>query len=323
MKTITLLALLFLGFSSYGQVPDADRFFPIETSHSYIEFSVKYMGYAKVKGRFADFSGMIFYDDQDLSKMAATIIVKTESIDTDLEFRDNDLKSENWFDAKQFPTIKFQSTKSTATPQGFDVTGNLTIKGITKEVVINMNKPSGILKDVRSDAQVILTGTTKINRIDFGIEGKKWSGVKEGITAVEDNVDLEFSLLAKQIKKDNFINFVSNPQSPPGKLYAIAKDKGVKDAVTEFEKMKAAGGVKEFALINVAYMLQLEGRNPDAITLLEADRSAFPDAAIVYQRLGLAYLKGGDRKKAKENFQMAIDKDQASAESIELLRHMN
>jgi polyisoprenoid-binding protein YceI len=138
MKTaLTVLSLAFIFFRSQGQDSGADRYFPIEKSHSYIEFSVKYMGYAKVKGRFADFSGMIYYDDKDLSKMSATIGVKVESIDTDLDFRDNDLKSENWFDAKQFPFIQFQGKKSIATSVGFDVTGDLTIKGVKKEVVID------------------------------------------------------------------------------------------------------------------------------------------------------------------------------------------
>jgi len=322
MKVASILVLLLIHvLVASGQVSEADHFFPIETSHSYIEFSVKYMGYAKVKGRFADFSGMIYYDDQDISKMSATISAKVESIDTDIDFRDNDLKSDNWFDARQFPMINFQSKRSVATAEGFDVTGDLTMKGITKEVTIHMNKPSGVVKDARSDVQVILTGAARINRIDYKIEGKNWSGIKEGITAVEDNVDLEFSLLAKQIKKDNFKYWVGSVEQPAGKLYAIVKDQGVKAAITEFDKMKAANALKEFALIDASYMLQLEGRGQEAISLLEVNRNAFPDRSLVYQQLGMAYLRAGNRQKAKENFQMSREKDPGNSQVDELLRH--
>jgi polyisoprenoid-binding protein YceI len=320
MKTALLVTLLlFISLEAFPQQSEADRFFPVERSHSYIEFSVKYMGYAKVKGRFADFSGMIYYDDKDISKMSATITVKVESIDTDLDFRDNDLKSENWFASKEFPLIRFQSRKSVPTSQGFDVTGELTIKGITRDVVIHMNKPSGVVKDARSDAQVILTGTTSIKRSDFNVEGKNWSGVKEGITAVEDNVDLEFSLLGKQIKKDNFRFWVSNLEKPPGKLYALARDKGPTAAIEEFSKMKNENAVQQQALNSAAYMLQLEDRVGDAIQLLEANHAAFHTDAATLHELGFAYLRKGNKERAKEAFKLA---DAGDPVTQEVLRHL-
>lgn len=321
-KSIYFVAILFAvtTFSARSQPAEADRFFPIETSHSYIEFSVKYMGYAKVKGRFADFSGMIYYDDKGLERMSASVVVKVESIDSDLEFRDNDLKSENWFDAKQFPLITFVSKRSVPTANGFDVTGDLTIRGITKEILIHMAKPSGVLKDVRGDSQIIVTGTSRINRVEFGIEGKNWSGIKEGITAVENDIDLEFSLLAKQIKKDNFKNWVSNPQMAPTTIYNAAS-RSLAAATIEFEKLKEERNLTENTLITVGYMLQLEGKTKDAITILEQNTKAFPEATRAYQELGLAYLRSGNKSKAKENLQIAVQKDAANAQASELLRH--
>jgi polyisoprenoid-binding protein YceI len=320
MKTALIVTCFFFVFlQSFGQVAEADRFFPIERSHSYIEFSVKYMGYAKVKGHFADFNGVIYYDDKDISKMSATIVVKVESIDTDLDFRDNDLKSEEWFDAKQFPLITFKSKRSVPTPAGFDVIGDLTIRAVTKETTVHMNKPSGVLKDVRADAQVILTGTTSIKRSEFGIEGKRWSGIKEGITAVEDNIDLEFSLLAKQIKKENFKNWVSNLENPPGKLYTIAKEKGPRAAIEEFTKMRKDNTVQPVALITAAYMLQLENRADDAIQLLEANQAEFPADVKTSQELGFAYLRKGNREKAKQIFSAADVNDPTVSEA---LRHL-
>src|SRR5882672_4974683 len=113
------------------------QFYSVDDGHSYVEFSIKYMVYAKVKGRFTKFPGLLRYDDKDLAKTSSTVLFKIESIDTDLEFRDNDLKSANWFDAKQFPTMLFKSKKAIPSAQGFDVVGDLTLKGITKEIVLH------------------------------------------------------------------------------------------------------------------------------------------------------------------------------------------
>jgi len=321
-KASIVLFLFFVCLRSFAQLAEADRFFLIERSHSYIEFSVKYMGYAKTRGHFAEFFGMLYYDEKDVSKISATMTVNVESIDTDVDFRDNDLKSDNWFDANQFPLIRFQSKKSTPTAQGFDVTGDLTIKGITKEVTIHMNKPSGVLKDVRSDSQVIVTGTTSIKRTDFNIEGKNWSAVKEGITAVDDQVDLEFSLLCKQIKKENFKNWVSNLEKPPGKLYTIAKEKGVKAAIDEFNKMRSENAVQQLALNYAGYMFQLEGRVDEGVQLLEANHAAFPDDADVCRELAFAYLRQGNREKAKAMFKTSAEKDPGSPMTQEALRHL-
>src|SRR5579859_1879403 len=141
MKKITVFfVLIALAMSAAGQQKklDINQFYPIDACHSYVEFSVKYMGYAKVKGRFGEFSGLFRYDDSDPSNTSVTLMIKTESIDSDLEFRDNDLKSENWFDAKKFPAINFKSKGITKRKDGFDVTGDLTIRDVTKEVVLHL-----------------------------------------------------------------------------------------------------------------------------------------------------------------------------------------
>jgi polyisoprenoid-binding protein YceI len=168
MKKIFLF--VFLSYSAIAQDKlDLSQLFPIEASHSYVEFTVTYMGYARFKGRFTDFSGLVRYDQKDLSHTSASLSIKTESIDTDNDFRDKDLKSENWFDVVKYPTIVFASKKSVAVSGGLEITGDLTIKGITKEVVLKMQPPSGIVKDVRGDLQVIFNGTTKIDRTEFGL----------------------------------------------------------------------------------------------------------------------------------------------------------
>ena len=186
MKTqlIILVAVLLAGSSiAQKKLPDKKirQFYEINRGHSYLEFSVLYMGYAKVKGRFAEFEGMLRYDENDLLNTSISLNIKVASIDTDLDWRDNDLKSDAWFDAEKFPLMSFQSKRIIAKEQGFDVVGDLTIRDVTKEVTIIMNPPSGVLKDTRGDSQVIFTGNLTIDRTDYGIEGERWSKIKENI----------------------------------------------------------------------------------------------------------------------------------------------
>jgi len=90
-KIIGCFALITMVIMSVKGQPknlNMSQFYPIDAGHSYLEFSIKYMGYAKVKGRFGEFSGMFRYDEADLANTSVTLLIKTESIDSDLEFRD-------------------------------------------------------------------------------------------------------------------------------------------------------------------------------------------------------------------------------------------
>ena len=322
MKTL-ILALLISSQAIAQKNLTMDQFYPIDAGHSYIEFAVKYMGYAKVKGRFGEFSGMFRYDAKDAENISVTLVIKTESIDTDLEFRDNDLKSENWLDAKKFPSIKFTSKKTSKKGEGFDVTGDLSIRDVTKEVVLHLDQPSGVVKDVRGDAMVIFTGRISINRTDYGVEGKKWSAVKEGITAVENEVTIEFSILGKQLKAGNFSNWVSDEARPQGKLYKIAKEKGVDACLSEFQKMKNENTANENTLIIASKMILLEGNTDAAIKLREANQQAFPTSSTVSFSLCEAYATKGDWTKAKENFAKAKELDPANTQALEVLKNLN
>ncbi len=322
--TIVVLTLITVAFPILGQTTQArfGEFFPIERSHSYIEFSVKYMGFAKVKGRFAQFSGLIRYDEKNISNTSVSLQIQTESINTDLEFRDKDLKSENWLDAAKYPLIVFTSKSVQKKSQGLSITGDLTIKGVTKEVVLHMAQPSGVLKDARADLQVIFTGTTSIDRTHFGVEGKNWSGVREGITAVENEVLIEFSMLGKRLQKANFTNWVRNVNNPPGKIYETISTQGVTKGLEEFKAMLSQSAVKVPALATVGYMLTLEEKYEDAKLVLEANAEAFPDSPEVYLSLGEFYLQQNNRAKAKSNFQEALKRDGNNVSATEYLRHL-
>jgi polyisoprenoid-binding protein YceI len=323
MRTLIFLVLSIATIPAVAQQKiDFSQFYPIDRGHSFVEFSIKYMGYAKMKGRFADFSGMVRYDEKNPEKTSVTLIIKTESIDTDNDFRDNDLRSDNWFDAKTFPLITFKSKSVSKSGDAYKMLGDLMIKGVTKEIALTLDAPSGVLKDVRQDDQVIFTGSTTLDRTHYGVEGKNWSAVKEGITAVGNDVSIDFSILGKQVKLANFTNRVRNTDSPAGKVYKAFKDQGLDASIETFRSLKSADDkIERGVLSTVGYLLVLEGKTKDAIKLYELNKETFPDAAEVYYDLGEAYGVNGEPKKSKEFFEEALKRNPNFAWASEVVRH--
>lgn len=332
MKKILSLILLFVSVwfiqpDILAQTSDFNisQFYPIERSHSYVEFEIKYMGYAKVKGRFTDFKGTFRYDPANLDKTSVLFSVDVSSIDTDMDFRDRDLKSNHWFDAETYPNISFESTRVKELSNGLEVAGNLTIKDVTKTVIIMMDKGTGVLKDTRGDSQVIFTGEFILNRKDYGVEGERWSALKEGITAVSSEVTIEVSLLGKKINKSNAQNFVRNPDSPPGKLYAMVNKEGVEQTIKEFEIMRKTNEsrINYNTLIAVGYNLLKDGKIEQSIQILEHNTKAFPEVGNSFDSFAEALATKGDLDGARKNYEFALLKDPTNLNAKEILRHLN
>lgn len=329
---MAVVLVVWLSASVTGLVPkraaasdfDMSQIYSVDRPHSYIGFAIKYMGFAKVRGRFTDFSGTVRFDDKDVTRTSATIAINVESIDTDHDWRDKDLKSDQWFDAEQFPTISFQSTQAVKTDRGFDLIGNLTIRDVTQEVRIVMDEFSGIRKDIRDDTQVIFVGHTEIDRKAFGVKGDRWSKLKAGITGVGSKVELELTVLGKQINPPNFKNWVRNVERPPGKIYHTIAESSVKNGLKEFDALRGAEDSKiNIGVLNtVGYMLLKEGRVDDAIEVFRHNLVAFPEEGDLYDSLGEAYAVKGDRRKAIESYKIALERNPKNVNAIEILRHL-
>ena len=322
---IALFILVVLSVKAQESDFNIKEFYPIENSHSYIEFSVKYMGFAKVKGNFEKFNGTFRYDEKDITKTSISLSVDVNSIDTDNDWRDKDLKSDAWFDSESFSSITFISKKVNFTDSGFEIIGDLTIKSITKEIAIKMNPASGVLKDTRGDLQVILSGGITINRIDFGIEGKRWSAVKEGITGVADEIEIEVSVLGKQIKLRNLQGWVRNETKPSGKIYKAISDGGIEAGLKIFEEIQ---GNSEFKirpndLKMPGYVLLHEGKTEEALEVFKKNIETFPENSDVYNSYAEALAVSGDLTKAKIYYQKALEMNSNNQNASEILRHLN
>ena len=169
----------------------------IDPVHSTAQFKVKHMMITNVTGDFGKVTGTINYDPADLAKSSAEATIDATTIDTRNPDRDNHLKSPDFFDVEKFPTITFKSKKFEKTGDGkLKVTGDLTMRGVTKEVVLDVDGPLPEIKDPRGNAKSGATATTKLNRQEFGVS---WSKTLDGGgLVVSDEI---FVTIEMEIKK--------------------------------------------------------------------------------------------------------------------------
>jgi polyisoprenoid-binding protein YceI len=144
----------------------------IDPNHSAAHFAVRHFGISTVRGAFQKMSGTVQYDPANVAKSAVDVTIEAGSVDTRVEARDKDLRSPNFFDVEKFPRITFKSKRVEEAGKGkLKVIGDLTIHGVTKEVVLDVDGPNGPMKDPRGNQHMGINATTQINRKDFGVNG--------------------------------------------------------------------------------------------------------------------------------------------------------
>src|SRR5450432_3702475 len=138
----------------------------IDTSHSGIHFTVRHIMFAKVHGRFDKWSGKLDYDEANVGGSKVSVDVDVASIDTAEEKRDAHLKGADFFDAEKFPKLTFSSKSVAGTGNQLKITGDLTIHGVTKEVVLDTEK-TGTGIDPWGNTRIAFAAKTSVNRKDF------------------------------------------------------------------------------------------------------------------------------------------------------------
>jgi polyisoprenoid-binding protein YceI len=168
MKSLTVLATTLAAQAAFASNWD------IDAAHARTGFLVKHMSVTDVYGGFKKFSGKVVLDEKDISKSSVTVEIDPSSIDTGSTDRDNHLKSPDFFDAGKFPKITFKSTKVEKVGTQLKVTGDLTIKDITKPVVLTVDGPGAEAKNPFNGAIVsAVKATGVVNRKDFGMTFNK------------------------------------------------------------------------------------------------------------------------------------------------------
>ncbi|MBK9517809.1 MAG: YceI family protein [Anaeromyxobacter sp.] len=143
--------------------------FKIDGAHSQASFSVKHLLISNVRGEFGKTEGVVVFDEADPAKSRVEATIDVASVNTRDEKRDAHLKNADFFEVAKFPTITFKSTKVEKATGGLKVTGDLTMKGVTKQVVLDVTGPTAEVKDPWGNAKRGVSATTQINRKDFGV----------------------------------------------------------------------------------------------------------------------------------------------------------
>ena len=166
----------------------------IDTAHSVLSFKVRHL-FSNTGGTFKEWSGTISFDPAAIEKGAVDVTIKSDSIDTGNPKRDGDLKGASWFDVVKYPEVTFKSTSIRKVGDGYELLGNLTIRGVSKPVVIPF-KMLGSGKTPWGDTRAGFSGSVTVNRKDFGME---WNQkLDNGGVLVADEVMIELSIEAAQ-----------------------------------------------------------------------------------------------------------------------------
>ena len=165
--------------------------FGFDMPHSYVGFSVKHMVVATVRGEFKEFTGNVIYDPDDLANSSVEASIVVASVDTGNEMRDNHLRSGDFFDAENNPNITFKSTKVETRDDHFVAFGELTIRGVTKEVEMEFEL-LGPVDGMQGEQRYGANGWLEIDRHDFGVNWSKT--LDNGGVVVSSKVKIEINM---------------------------------------------------------------------------------------------------------------------------------
>lgn len=165
MRTLLiLLTMVAFTVSAYAQTQ-----WKVDPFHTSLNFTIKHSGISMVNGKFTDYTGSLTTNGDNLENAQFEFVIQAKSINTNVEPRDNHLRSADFFEVEKYPTLSFKSTKiiKTGKPDKYILQGKLTIKDVTKEVVFDLDF-GGIAKSDQGD-KIGFKATTLINRFDYNI----------------------------------------------------------------------------------------------------------------------------------------------------------
>ena len=187
---VLVLALFIVGLAGITQLADAADTYEIDSAHSMVIFRAKHNGISYNYGRFNEFTGEIMIDETDMSKSRVAFEVKTASVDTGNEKRDQHLRSPDFFNAKQFPVVTFKSTKVSMKEGNADmlaVTGDLELHGVKKSITVDV-EITGRGKGQQGESLIGFETTFAIKRSEFGMN--------YGMGPVSDDIRITVSVEA-------------------------------------------------------------------------------------------------------------------------------
>ena len=174
-----------------SQSEDMSGMYGLDKAHSAVGFRVKHMGLVEVPGYFRDFKGTVNYNAKDVTKSTVEFTAQAKSVDTGNAGRDTHLRTADFFEVEKFPEMAFKSSKIEKKKKQWMMTGDLTMKGVTKTVTFPFNVV-GFAKDQRGGIKMGVTAETVVNRRDFGVN--YGSNLPSGVPVLSDNITVVLQL---------------------------------------------------------------------------------------------------------------------------------
>jgi len=297
-----------------------------DAAHSQLGFTAKYMGVVDVRGRFSDFRGTFMYVPDDPTRSTATVVIDAGSLDTGNKTRDKDLRGGDFFDVARFPKLRFSSTRVERRGEGFSMTGDLTIRNVTRPVVLAVERIHPEMQDALGVTRIGFVGRTRVNRLDFGVIGSKfWNNeFAPGRFAIGDSVDIELTFEAKVEDLDRRKPEPSRRRPFVDSLLAVAREGGPAAAgrALRAARSSAVYDLSANALLIASGRLLQHGEGASAVELLRQAAEMYPNSAEVLARLAEAHMAQGQREPAIQASTRALALDPWHPGARETLRWM-
>lgn len=296
------------------------RAYPIDDGHSSITFSTRFSKLIEVPGSFGEFWGHVFYDGEDLSKLSTSVIIATNSINTNVKFRDQHLQRADFFDVEKYPYITFSSTKVVTRGEQHFLKGEIELKGKKKSLEIPFQLIQNVSPDPWGNKRFTLAGTLKVNRNDFGLgeEGEFFH------RSIADTVSIQLMMSMAIRNTDRYSLF----KAPFAKaIYEKMKDENVKEGLAHYSEYKDQEEAKfvhtaQFLDIFAQRLIQYEELDK-AIKVYQYNNELYPDEDFTYSHLAHALFLKGKKNKALSYSQQALEKNPQNTLAIELQRSLS
>ncbi|HEU5339888.1 YceI family protein [Edaphobacter sp.] len=185
LMTSVFAGLLLTGMGAFAQ----STTWTIDTNHAQTDFRIQHMGVSTVRGSIGGVTGTIVWDANDVSKSSVNATIDTSTVTTNNGMRDKDLKSANFFNVEKYPTMTFKSTSVSRVNSKLQVTGELTLAGVTKPVTLEVDGPTAPQKGMGGKMVIGLSATGTVKRSDFHF-APKYPGAMLG-DEVQITIDVE------------------------------------------------------------------------------------------------------------------------------------
>jgi polyisoprenoid-binding protein YceI len=301
--------------------------FDIDPMHSTVAFASTILGAVKVRGRFTSYEGTVVFDQQRPERSSVSVSIQATSLTTDMSFRDDHLRSPDFFDVKRFPTIEFVSERVTPTKDGAIIAGNVTMHGVSKRVEL----PAKLLLAphlVGSTPVVAFSAELRLSRQDFGIAGdNKYNPDYNPLTnMLSDSVDV---LLELSANRGSYIDRIWGGGNPPGvadTINRVLRARGVDAAIGTYRDLRATRptafvfGANQ--LDGLGHQLAEQGRVADAIAILSLNAEVYGKTPGVLESLAETQLLANDARSALATYRRASALFPNSTHAREMIRHL-